>query len=144
MTLQIYFDIILYVSLTHQYPWITFICCNYFLAIFCNMHEGGLLTFIVDEYSFLGSRVEINNQDYVCYIWNVTWEVPMKKVIISSHNIFLTWITITAEISRNVTSVSLIWARAAILAAILMVILNFVVPYRLLSFFCIHNIAKLS
>ena len=146
MTLQIYFDIILYVSLTHQYPWITFICCNYFLAIFCNMHEGGLLTFygISRWILLLGSRVEINNQDYVCYIWNVIWEVPMKKVIISSHNMFLTWITITAEISRNVTSVSLIWARAAILAAILMVILNFVVPYRLLSFSCIHNIAKLS
>ena len=34
---------------------------------------------------------------------------------------------ITAEISRNVTSVSLIWPKAAILAAILMVILYFVV-----------------
>ena len=64
----------------------------------------------------------------------------MKKLIISSHNMFLTLITITAEISRNVTSVSLIWPKAAIL----MVILNFLVPYRLLSFSCIHNIAKLS
>ena len=88
------------------------------------MREGFLTFYGISRWILLlGSRVEINNKDYAWYIWNVIWEVPMKKVIISSHNMFLTWITITAEISRNVTSVSLIWPKAAILVAILMVIL---------------------
>ena len=134
-------DIILYVHvyLPNQYPWITFICCYYILANFCNMHDGFLTFYGISRWIFLlGSGVEINNKDYAWYMWNFIWEVPMKKVRISSHNMFLTWIMITAEIYRNVTSVWLIWPKAAILVAILMVILNCVVTCRLLSFSCIH------
>ena len=130
-------DIILYihVSLPNQYPWITFICCNYILANFCNMHEGFLTFYGISRCIFpLGSGVEINNKDYAWYMWEVPMATYEKKVIISPHNMFITWIMISAEISRNVTSASLIWPKAAVL----MVILNCVVTCRLLSFSCIH------
>ena len=55
---------------------------------------------------------------------------------------FLTWITITAEISSNFGITNM--AKGGHIGGHIDDYIEFVVPYRLISFSCIHNIAKLS